>query len=148
MPILVAALALAAAARAPAPGSALDRAVAEYDSAQVHGDRRALQRLLADDYVLANSGGGTETKAEFIADLTDPGYHLDPYVVLQPVERTWATSALRGGVARLTGTSAGKPFDVCLRFIDVWHRERSTWRVAYSQAMRAPGACEAGRGAH
>jgi len=143
MPILVAALALAAAPPVAAPGTALDRAVADYDSAQVHGDRAALQRLLADDYVLANSGGDVETKAEFIADLTDPGYRLNPYVVLHPVERTWVGGALRGGVARLTGTAAGKPFDVCLRFIDVWRREGSTWRVAYSQAMRAPGACDA-----
>jgi ketosteroid isomerase-like protein len=143
MPILAAALALAAAAPAAAATTALDRAVADYDSAQVHGDRRALQRLLANDYVLANSGGGVETKAEFIADLTDPGYHLNPYVVLHPVERTWAGGALRGGLARLTGTAAGKPFDICLRFIDVWRREGVTWRVAYSQAMRAPGACDA-----
>jgi len=143
MRILVAAIALAAAPPGPAPRTALDRAVADYDAAQVHGDRRALQRLLADDYLLANSGGEVETKAQFIADLTDPGYHLDPYVVLHPVDRTWASGALRGGVARLTGTAAGKPFDVCLRFMDVWRREGSTWRVAYSQAMRAPGACEA-----
>jgi len=143
MPILVAALALASAHPVAAPSTALDRAVADYDSAQVHGDGRALQRLLADDYVLANSGGEVETKAQFIADLTDPGYHLNPYVVLNSVERTWAGGALRGGVARLTGTAAGKPFDVCLRFMDVWRREGSTWRVAYSQAMRAPGACGA-----
>jgi hypothetical protein len=143
MSIFLAALALAAADPAALPRGGLDQAVAEYDAAQVHGDRHALERLLADDYVLANSGGGVESKGEFIAELTDPAYRLNPFVVLHPVERTWAGGAVRGGVARLTGTAAGKPFDACLRFVDVWRREGSRWRVAYSQAMRAPGACDA-----
>ena len=134
MAVMLSLIALAVAA--PAHDAALDRAVADYDHAQIHGDGPALKRLLADDYVLANSGGATETKAEFIADLTDPTYHLKPYVVQSPIERTWANGAIRGGLARLTGTAGDKSFDACLRFVDVWRREGAVWRVAYSQAAK------------
>lgn len=125
----------------PSP-PALDRAVANYDRAQTAGNRAALERLLADDYVLVSSSGDTEDKRAFVADLTAPDYHLAPFTVLRPVERTWNGGAIRGGVARLSGTAAGKPFQACLRFVDVWRHEASGWRVAYSQAARlADNAC-------
>lgn len=128
---------LQSAAALAAPGS-LESAVQQYDEAQIRGDRAALERLLADDYLLTNSGGDVESKSQFIADLTDPNYHLEPYSVQRPVERTWRDGAIRGGVVRLKGTSGGKTFDACLRFVDVWRRQENGWRVAYSQAARIP----------
>jgi ketosteroid isomerase-like protein len=136
--MVVPALMIAAATPRTSDAASLARAVAAYDAAQVTGDRKALQRLLADDYRLANSAGEVQAKASFIADLTDPAFHLNPFTVVSPVEQTWPETAFRGGVARLAGSSGGKPFDACLRFVDVWHRYGSTWRVAYSQATRAP----------
>lgn len=115
----------------------LAQAARDYDVAQVNGDRAILERLLADDYVLVNSGGQTETKREFIADLTDPGFHLAPYVVSHPIERRWANGAVLGGLSHLTGTASGKPFDVCLRFADVWALRKNGWQVQYTQAARA-----------
>jgi hypothetical protein len=131
-------LMIAAAAPSAPVNAQLARAVAEYDAAQIQGNRAALQRLLADDYLLTNSAGAVQTKPSFISDLTDPGFHLDPFVVIRPIARTWAATALRGGVVKLTGMSGGRPFESCLRFMDVWHKQGAVWRVAYSQAMRAP----------
>jgi len=62
---------------------ALARAVAAFDRAQVEGDGAALQRLLADDYVLFNSRARVENKADFIRDYTAPGYSLKPFTVEQ-----------------------------------------------------------------
>lgn len=135
MSLLIAALVANA-----APGddhSGLDEAVRRYDAAQVGGDKAALEELLAADYALVNSGGEVEDKKHFIADLTDPDYHLLPYTVLRPIERRWVSGAVMGGLALLKGKSGGKPFVACLRFVDVWRRDGSRWRVAYSQAARA-----------
>lgn len=115
----------------------LNRAVHEYDKAQVTGDRKLLTALLADDYVLLNSGGETETKSQFISDLTDPSYHLNPYIVNKPIIRRWVGGAVFGGVSHLTGTVSTKPFDVCLRFADIWALRRGHWQVIYTQAARA-----------
>lgn len=129
---------------AATPGSArtartnLDAAARDYDRAQVTGDGQLLEELLDDDYVLINSSGEAENKRQFIKDLTDPEYHLEPYAVRHAIERRWANGAVLGGVARLAGRASGKPFDVCLRFADVWALRHGAWRVVYTQAAHAP----------
>lgn len=127
-------LVLASAAEAITPD--LRRAADRYDQAQVSGDRKLLESLLAGDYVLVNSSGATESKPEFIRDLTDPSYHLTPYTVRKAVERQWENGAVLGGVARLVGTDHQHAFDVCLRFADVWARRAGRWQVIFTEAAR------------
>lgn len=116
----------------------LAAAVRAYDEAQVASDRGALQRLLADDYRLANSGGRVQDKAAFIADQTAPGYRLEPFTVEEPYERLMGDVALLGGAATLAGTDGGKPYSVRLRFLDVWQKRDGRWQVIFTQATRVP----------
>ena len=127
---------LAAAATAVPPD--LAAAVAAYDKAQIDGDRAALDRWLADDYLLANSRGQIETKAQLIADYTAPGYTLEPFTVEQPIEKVWADGAVMGGVATLRGMDGGQRYEVRLRFADVWAKRDGRWQVIYTQAAKAP----------
>jgi hypothetical protein len=129
-----------------APGFAADAVPAElaarvraYDAAQIHGDKPALQDLLADDYVLVNSRGRRQSKSELIADYTKPGFKLEPFKVEQPVELVWRDGAVMGGVATLRGVDDGQSFEVRLRFSDVWARRGGKWRVIYTHASRDPG---------
>ena len=143
MMVVLAAMLAAQQAGAVATPPALAEAMRAYDKAQVDGNGRALQHLLAGDYLLVNSGGQVEDKAQFIADQKAPGYRLNPYVVRAPVLRVWSGGAVAGGVARLTGTDGGKPFSACLRFADVWSLRKGRWQVAFTQASRAdPASCE------
>jgi hypothetical protein len=130
-------LLLVAAATAHLPPD-LAAAVAAYDKAQVDGNRAELQRWLADDYLLVNSTGRLETKAQLIADYTAPGFHLEPFTVEQPVEKPWNNGAVMGGVATLRGTDGGKRFEVRLRFADIWARLNGRWQVIYTQVAKAP----------
>lgn len=143
-PILAAAavLMLSAGAAAAAPIPADLRAAADaYDQAQIHSDKTALERLLADDYKLQNSGGQVQGKASFIADSTAAGFHMNPYRIEEPIETLIApTAALMGGVATLSGSDGGKPFSARLRFMDVWAKRDGRWVVVFTQATRAPGA--------
>ena len=132
--VLVAVPALAA----PLPAD-LAQAAHDYDQAQIHSDKAELTRLLADDYVLQNSGGQVQDKASFIADSVAPGFHLEPFTVEQPIERLLGDTALLGGVATLQGVSGGKPFTARLRFVDVWAKRHGRWQVVLTQATRAPG---------
>ena len=115
----------------------LAAAARAYDAAQLNGDRAALQRLLADDYVLVNSGGVIETKAQFIKDLTDPNVRQDPFVIDKPLERVWADGAVLGGVTTLSGTDHGVRFHQRMRFADVWTRRGGRWQVIYTQVSKA-----------
>jgi ketosteroid isomerase-like protein len=136
MLLILLAATLAASSQATSE-SELDDAVRRYDQAQIKGDAAELGRLLASDYVLVNSSGDVETKAQLIADFTDPAYHLDPYVVQRAITRRWADGAVMGGVALLAGSSGGKRFSVCLRFADIWRHGTDGWKVVYTQAARA-----------
>ena len=118
----------------------LAAAARAFDEAQVKGDGAALERLLADDYLLVNSQGQTETKAEFIRDYTADGFSFAPFTIEKPVEKVWAMGAVLGGVVDAKGTSEGTPYAVRLRFADVWAKRDGKWQVIYTQARHAlPG---------
>ncbi len=135
------ALLLFAAASAPVSGHIppdLAAAVAAYDKAQIDGNRAELERWLADDYLLINSSGNSETKAELIADYTAPGFDLEPFTIEQPVEKVWSDGAVMGGIATLRGTDGGKRYEVRLRFADIWVKRGGRWQVIYTQVAKAP----------
>jgi hypothetical protein len=118
--------------------SDLAKAVKDYDTAQINGDRAELERLLADDYTLLNSSGATENKAQIIADYTAPDYKLEPFVVREPIEKWWTNGAVLGGIATLRGTDGGKPFEATLRFSDIWVKRHGMWQVIYTHVSKAP----------
>lgn len=114
----------------------LAKAVAAYDSAQINSDVAELQRLLAEDYTLLNSAGKIESKSQFIAESTAPRFKLLPYTVREPIEKVWADGAVMAGLVTLRGTDGDKPFEVSLRFSDVWVKRRGVWKVIYTHASR------------
>jgi hypothetical protein len=116
----------------------LAAAVHGYDRAQIDGNRKELERWLADDYLLLNSSGKTETKAELIADYTAPGFKLEPFTVEQPVEKVWKDGAVMGGIATIKGTDGGQRFEMRLRFADIWAKRNGRWQVIYTQVAKAP----------
>ena len=130
-------LLLAAAAAATIPAD-LAAAVHGYDQAQIRGNKAELERWLADDYLLVNSSGQTETKAQLIADYTAPGFKIEPFTIEQPVEKVWSDGAVMGGIATLKGTDGGKPFELRLRFADIWAKRNGRWQVTYTQVAKAP----------
>jgi ketosteroid isomerase-like protein len=107
-----------------------------YDNAQIAGDEAALEDLLADDYVLVNSRGRRQSKADLIGDYTKPGFKLEPFTVEEAVELVWRDGAVMGGVATLRGVDAGQTFEVRLRFSDIWAKRDGKWRVIYTHASR------------
>jgi len=116
----------------------LEKAVQNYDDAQLKGDRAELERLLADDYTLVNSTGRIQNKAELIADYTAPGYRIEPFEVQEPIEKVWGDGAVMGGLVHLRGLDGGQPFAVTLRFADVWAKRNGRWQVMYTHVSRPP----------
>jgi hypothetical protein len=133
----VATFALADAAPTKIPADLAAR-VHAYDDAQIKGDEAALEDLLADDYVLVNSRGIRQKKADLIADYTKPGFRLEPFTIEEPVELVWKDGAVMGGVATLRGVDDGQSFEVRLRFSDIWAKRQGKWRVIYTHASRDP----------
>lgn len=114
----------------------LRKAVEDYDHAQVKADGPELRRLVADDYVLINSSGKVQNKADLIAEYLDPGYKLEPFTILEPVEKVWNDGAVMGGLVHLKGMSGGKPFTLSLRFADIWAKRNGKWQVIYTHVSK------------
>jgi ketosteroid isomerase-like protein len=138
LPTALIALALAAPSVALADPLPADLAAAAhaYDAAQVNGDGAALERLVADDYVLVNGAGQVQDKARLIADYVAPGFKLDPFTIEEPVEKVFGDTALLGGRVNMTGTDGGQRFALAVRFVDAWAKRDGQWRVVYSQVTR------------
>ena len=143
--VIAAALAMSTPALAEAPAvqpmpaypgvpADLAKAAAEFDMAQVKGDAAALKRLLASDFLLLNSQDKREDKAQFIADYTNPGFTLEPFVIDDQVIKVWSDGAVLGGVVTAKGMSDGKPYSIRLRFSDIWARRDGKWQVIYTHA--------------
>jgi hypothetical protein len=115
----------------------LAAAATAYDLAQFHADRSALERSLADDYTLISSSGRTQTKAEFIADQTDPGSKTTDLALDVSVKKVWTDGAVLGGTADVKGVDHGKPFAARIRFADVWAKRGGKWQVIFTQANLA-----------
>ena len=139
VPAIAALIALTpmAAAAQEVPADLADAARA-FDAAQVAGDAAALDRIVAADYVLVNSYGQRESKADLIRDYTAPGFKLDPFTVEQRVVQLWAGGAVLGGLATFTGAEKGMRYSARLRFADVWAKRDGRWQLIYSQATSAP----------
>lgn len=127
--------ALATKERLPAD---LASAAADYDRAQVKGDRALLNRLLADDYHLVNGGGQVESKEQFVSESVDPAFRLAPFVVENPIETVWRDGAVLAGEVHLEGQDHGKPFVAHFRFADIWRKRDGVWQVVFTQVTRLP----------
>lgn len=116
----------------------LASAAADYDRAQVKGDRALLNRLLADDYHLVNGGGQVESKEQFVAESVDPAFKLKPFVVENPIETVWTDGAVLAGEVHLEGQDHGKPFSAHFRFADIWRKRNGAWQVVFTEVTRIP----------
>jgi ketosteroid isomerase-like protein len=134
--LLIAAVLLGSLANAADLPADLAKAVKDYDEAQIHGDKAALQRLVADDYTLVNSSGRIQNMAALIADYSAPGYKIEPFQIMEPVEMVWSDGAVLGGVVDLRGVDGGKPFAVKLRFAEIWAKRNGKWQVIYTHVSR------------
>src|SRR4051795_5366412 len=72
-------MALAASAFAAGPVDAVREAALGWRQGAVKQDKAALSRFLSDELVYAHGGGKTQSKAEYIADVTTGPSHYEAF---------------------------------------------------------------------
>ena len=125
----------------PAPAALppdLAEAVKSYEAAQLANDAATLAKLVADDFVLVNSDSSVQDKKSFLADFRKPGFHLDSYVLEEPLRRVWGDAAVVGGLLQLGWTQDGKRHARVLRIAYFWSKRDGRWQTAYAQLTRVP----------
>lgn len=116
----------------------LVRAIEAYDHGTLQNDVTALSEVIADDYLLVNSDGSVQNKAEYLADFHLPGFEIDPYVIEKPMHKAWGATALTGGQLHLRWTQDGARHERWLRIAHVWTRQNGRWQIRYTQLTRIP----------
>jgi ketosteroid isomerase-like protein len=132
-------LASPVAAQTPDGNAQVREAAQAFEQAQVSGDRAALERLLAPDFLLVRASGRIGDKADFIAGFTDPKSKLQPYEIVDRLfVRPSDDSAIVGGEALVRGTENGKAFSQHFRYSDMFVKRNDQWIVVYTQITPLP----------
>ncbi len=116
---------------------ALAAAAKEYDRAQIDGDRAALERLVAEDYLIVRGNGTLGDKKILIQVVAGEGLRNNPYTVEKPFQRSYGDTVILGGWVHLTGTDHGKAFAQNARFADTWARRGAKWQVVFTSVTLA-----------
>ena len=105
-----------------------------WNQAQLHHDAAALDQLLPASFVNTDYDGTVMNKAQFLADLKDPGYQVS-LVVNQDVKiYSYSNAAVVTGTYHTKGKYKGKPFEHWGRFTDTWLFQDATWQCVASHS--------------
>ena len=105
-----------------------------WNQAQLHHDAAALDQLLPDSFVNTDYDGTVMNKAQFLADLKDPGYQVS-LVVNQDVKiYSYSNAAVVTGTYHTKGKYKGKPFEHWGRFTDTWLFQDAVWQCVASHS--------------
>jgi hypothetical protein len=98
-----------------------------WNQAQLHHDSKALDGLVADNFISTDNDGVFQTKTQFLADNKDPSYA--PTLMANSDERIflYENAAVVAGIYHAKGLYKGKPFDHYGRFTDTWVFTSGKW---------------------
>jgi Domain of unknown function (DUF4440) len=98
-----------------------------WNQAQLHHDSKALDALVAENFISTDNDGILSTKAQFLADNKDPAYA--PSVMANSEEKVflYENAAVVAGIYHAKGLYKGKPFDHYGRFTDTWVLANGKW---------------------
>lgn len=105
-------------------------------------DLAALEKMLAAEFVLVDSQGGVQSRAQNIDEVRngDPVYEI--FRNLDMTARVYGErgdAAVVQGITHVKGTSGGKNFEGRLRFTDTLVKRDGRWQLVVSHASKLPG---------
>jgi ketosteroid isomerase-like protein len=106
----------------------------EYQAAVKRNDAAAMDRLLADDFVLVTGSGKTYTKSDLLAQARSGRIKYEKQDDTEQAVRVWGDTAVITAKLWEKGTDNGEPFEYRLWFSDTYVRTASGWRYVFGQA--------------
>jgi ketosteroid isomerase-like protein len=100
------------------------------------GDADTIARLEDETYTLTNTHAEVSTRADDIADAKKGEIHYSEFRNHDTTVRTYGDAAIVIGITSIKGTSAGKAFELDVRFTDTYVRRTGGWKIAAGQATR------------
>lgn len=109
-----------------------------WDKAIVAKDRAGIEANMWPDFRQIRGGGHVADRAEFIKDVLDPGFSMDPYVVEDFEIRLFGDTALLYGRIRMSGKDGADRWNAHFRYIDTYVRRDGHWKVVSVQVTPIP----------
>ncbi|MDP3852806.1 nuclear transport factor 2 family protein [Phenylobacterium sp.] len=126
-------------AAAPAPDTDVRSAAKAFDQAQLSGDKAALERFLAQDFIIVRGSGKQVGREDFIAGWLTPGVTFEPLTIFDSVfVPLGPQAAIVGGRVELRGAENGKPFVERFHYSDVFAWRDGRWQVVFVQVTPTP----------
>jgi len=110
----------------------------EYQAAVKTNDAAAMDRILADDFVLVTASGKTHTKVELLNDAKSRQTVYEHQEDTMKTVRVWGDTAVVTAKLWEKGTDDGKAFDHTLWFSDIYVRTSAGWRYVFAQSSYCP----------
>jgi len=127
-----------AAAAEKASASADEAAVAapdsQYHAAVARNDAAAMDRLLADDFILVTGKGKVYTKADLLNEARAGRTVYERQDDSAQKVRVLGNTAVITALLWAKGTEDGKPFEYKLWFSDIYVRTPAGWRYTFAQS--------------
>jgi ketosteroid isomerase-like protein len=114
--------------------SALDT---EYQAAVKGNDAAAMDRILADDFVLVTGRGKVFTKTDLLEEARKKSTVYEKQDELEQKVRVWGDTAVVTALLWIKGVSDGKPMERKLWFSDTYVRTAAGWKYVFGQASIA-----------
>ncbi|HYE72518.1 MAG TPA: nuclear transport factor 2 family protein [Blastocatellia bacterium] len=110
----------------------------EWDDAIVRKDMAALDRIIADDFMLIDDAGRITHKKELLERIKSPDLVIKPFETEDVVVRIYGDTAILTGHFTQQCEYKGQSFTVRSRYTDVYVRRQGKWKAvsAHSSPMR------------
>ena len=131
-----------AGANSAAVESEIKKLINETAAALAKNDADALEKIYSENYMLVNTDGSVQNKADRLASIRSGDTKFDSFAydeinVRSNAEGTGAVSIAR---ATATGMNKGKKIEGTIRVTQVWSKTKDGWRQVSGQATPILGA--------
>ena len=107
----------------------------ELAAAWIARDRATIERLIAPDWQATHVAGQRLTRPDVFRDMFERDANVMASMTVDEVDvRVFGDSAVVTGRTRAQGAQAGVPYNVTLRFTDVFVRRGDQWQAVASHA--------------
>jgi len=106
----------------------------EYQAAVKRNDAAAMDKILAEDFVLVTGRGKTYLKADLLAEARNKSTVYERQEEIEQKVRVWGDTAVVTALLWMKGSSEGKPFERKLWFSDTYVRTPAGWKYLFGQA--------------
>ena len=106
----------------------------QYQAAVKANDASTMDRILADDFILVEGDGATQTKADLLKEAKSGRIIYEHQDGSKQTVRLWGDTAVVTAKLWGKGTDGGKPFEWLLWYSDTYVRGPKGWSYVFGQA--------------